>query len=118
MFGKKVNKIDVYLGTIKKCLNINDYNEYGETKFVPFTRINHMVEGSQVSNVEVVNRNVILVRMNQFMYTEYENGKIKENIPIYPEADGENYVDERTLVPFFKEKVNPAEKINIKKLKR
>ena len=112
MFGKKVSKMDVFVGTVKKCLDIKSYNKFGDTK--PASRIR---KNTNPSNVEVVYKDVILVRVNQFLYMQYEKGKSKQDFLGIPTKDGECFVDECTLKHYFTGNIKDKDKVSVRKLK-
>lgn len=115
--NKKVNKINVYMGTVKKCLNVYNYNRFGDTRFVPMCRINSMVEGSIASYTEIVSNSQILVKQSDELYAYYDESNKMNVLSTKPYVDGDYFVDSDTLVPYFGENITEDTKISIKKLK-
>lgn len=120
---RKVDKDDVFLCTIKKCLNVKEYNQHGDKEFIPFSRINSMVEGTEVSYTEVVDSNAVVIRINDDYYVKLEDVekskiKLKRNcyLTFFPSDDGDLFIDKKSLVPYFGEITGEKQKVNPKTL--
>ncbi len=120
MFGN-VKGDNVYTGTIKICINIKGYEEHGDSKFVPFIRINNMVDGEIIHNTEVIEENAVLIRVkdNTFVTVKdaKKNGILKsKKLSTFPDNDGELFVDKKTIVPYYSEINKDNNHVNIKQL--
>lgn len=120
MFGN-VKGDNVYTGTIKICINIKGYEEHGDSKFVPFVRINNMVDGEIIHNTEVIEENAVLIRVkdNTFVTVKdaLKNGILKsKKLSTFPDNDGDLFVDKKTIVPYYSEINKDNNHVNIKQL--
>lgn len=120
MFGN-VKGDNVYTGTIKICINIKGYEEHGDSKFVPFIRINNMVDGEIIHNTEVIEENAVLIRVkdNTFVTVKdaLKNGILKsKKLSTFPDNDGDLFVDKKTIVPYYSEINKDNNHVNIKQL--
>lgn len=120
MFGN-VKGDNVYTGTIKICINIKGYEEHGDSKFVPFVRINNMVDGEIIHNTEVIEENAVLIRVkdNTFVTVKdaKKNGILKsKKLSTFPDNDGDLFVDKKTIVPYYSEINKDNNHVNIKQL--
>ena len=120
MFGN-VKGDNVYTGTIKICINIKGYEEHGDSKFVPFIRINNMVDGEIIHNTEVIEENAVLIRVkdNTFVTVKdaKKNGILKsKKLSTFPDNDGDLFVDKKTIVPYYSEINKDNNHVNIKQL--
>ena len=120
MFGN-VKGDNVYTGTIKICINIKGYEEHGDSKFLPFVRINNMVDGEIIHNTEVIEENAVLIRVkdNTFVTVKdaKKNGILKsKKLSTFPDNDGDLFVDKKTIVPYYSEINKDNNHVNIKQL--
>lgn len=127
-----INKSDVFVGTIKKCINIRDYNRYGDKRFIPDFRLRSVIVGNEQVNTEIILENALLIRTKKgYVYVDLLDSffkrfltdrgvqlKILNSKPFY---DGQFFVDEKSLIPYFNLDTNlnnEKETISVKKLLR
>jgi hypothetical protein len=120
MFGN-VKGDNVYTGTVKICINIKGYEEHGDSRFVPFVRINSMVEGDIINNTDIIEENAVLIRVNDNTFVNAREAEKKgifksKRLSTFPEKDGDLFVDKKTIVPYFSEINKENNHVNIKQL--
>ena len=120
MFGN-VKGDNVYTGTIKICINIKGYEEHGDSKFVPFVRINNMVDGEIIHNTEVIEENAVLIRVKDNTFVTVKDAKKNgisksKKLSTFPDNDGDLFVDKKTIVPYYSEINKDNNHVNIKQL--
>lgn len=120
-------KGNVYVGKIKKCLNLYNYNLYGDERYIGDFEIGHGIEvGTLHKYTEVLNDEAILIKIadNQYVCIDDLNGVLDEfllNLGLsanilgdFPISDNSYFVSE--LRPYFIEEVN--DKVSVKSLKK
>lgn len=119
-----MDKSNVYIGTIKRCLDVEKYKEYGEEYEFPQFEIGSMKIGTILPTVNIYNNQAILIKTSkgyvelQDVYGLFAKKRIEKNkwiISNEPQKNGELFVDELTVKPYYLE--NVEEKINFKRLK-
>ena len=96
-----MDKINVYIGTIKKCLNVSAYKKYGDVQFVPYVVINGMADGVMISYTEIVKKDQVLVKQSDLVYNYYDESDKLHVVASTPLVNGDLFVDESTLVPYI-----------------
>ena len=120
---------DIYVGTIKKCINVEKYNRYGERQFEGDCQVGSVTLGHINYWAEVSIENAVLIKTkknNYILLNNIENLKERlltdlgyEVYPLktYPSRDGQYFVDKNSLQPYFAKK-KQEENIKVKQLKR
>lgn len=121
-----MNKSDIYVGTIKRCIDIENYKKFGEEYSIPEVKISSMELGILMPTIDIVSEGVVLVKTSKgyiklrdiyglFVDNRLDKGKIKRVLPIEPVENFDLYVDEESLKPYYTEALE--EKIKVKNLK-
>lgn len=125
-----MRNLTVYIGTIKKCLDIKNYKKDGESTFIPEFQIGtsttSITMGTAKPNVKTINNQAILIENEYGHFYNYElsNGVI-DNLKIIlddssniinstPNYNDELFYDEKSLVPYYEEQ---PKKLSFRKLK-
>lgn len=119
-------KSDIYVGAVKRCINIEKYKMHGEKYNKPEYRINSMVVGTIIPTVDIINKEEVLIKTSKgyirlidiyglFTDARLEKGKINSILLIKPVENGDLFVDEKSLQPYYTEALE--EKIRVKKLR-
>ena len=122
-------KEDIYIGKIKKCINLYNYMLYGDERYIPDFKINHNMEiGTLHKYTEVLKEEAILIKIDNNQYVSIDNlndvldefllnlGLSSHIITDYPISDNSQFVSE--LRPYFIEKETINDKISVKSLKK
>jgi len=123
-----MKKSDIYIGTVKKCKNVNKYNIVGEYEFIDDFIICSAHLGRMEYYVDIVSDKAILIKVNEdeYVFLDLVN-TLKEKILLdlgiavnviktKPYSNYDYFVDESTLKPYFKGNIN--EDIKVKTLKK
>ena len=123
-----MKNIIVYVGTIKKCLNINEYKKYGDKKWTLLlskeeTNTTTAEFGIETPLAIPINEQAILIEKNGSKY-EFKNNvlsKLVIYLDLYwfsilkkPLFDNDYFYDEKTLIPYYE---NQPKRINLRKLR-
>lgn len=114
----------VYIGTIKKCLNFEDYQKYGEVK--PTLQLDReesktmVVENHLDDSICVpINRQAVLIKDKNDNFYQFDmNGKLFHRLHLvlkYPSYVSNQYYDKNTLVPYYSEQ---PKRLSLRKLKK
>ena len=106
-----MKNIKVYIGTIKLCLDINDYKKDGNSSFVPTecygASKSKTIAGFRKPNVNIINNQAILIQDKNHNFYEFkltntfiENLKIVfkdpgSRIKLLPEKNGDIFIDSK-----------------------
>lgn len=114
----------VYIGTIKKCLNFEEYQKYGEVK--PTLQIDR--EESKTMAVEThlgepicvpINTHAVLIQDKDDNFYQFDmNGKLFHKLHLilrYPSYVSNQYYDKNTLVPYY---LDQPKRLSLRKLKK
>lgn len=120
-----MNRCDIYVGVVKKCLDVKNYKKYGENYFIKEFKTKSMTIGQELPTVSVYNDEAILIKTSNGyvdiynvdgLFAEKRIEKNKCIMPIEPSYDGQLFVDESSLLPYYLDKTN--KKIHVKKIKK
>lgn len=123
-----IKQSDIFTGTIKRCNDIDFYNKYGESRYIPDYRICSIEVGTIRSCFDVIDKYALLIKVDEDNYVRVESldgffemffanrGIYFRTIGTRPHFYDDYYVDEETVVPYFKSSEN--EKITVKTLKK
>ena len=118
---------DIYVGTLMKCINYNDYLKDGERTFVPEFEIGHMKTGYFQYNSKVIKETAIFIKkddgyicvdmLKNGVETFLVNMGLEVDV-IYttPCCDDDYYVLKDSLKPYYTE--NLKKDVYVKSLKR
>ena len=119
---------EIFIGTIRQCICINRYEEYGDEKFFPEFEINHNIFGSTEKYTKQITDQAILIRVNENKYiwinhlTSFKDDLLVNlGLPIKaistkPSCDNDLFVVEDSLKPYFNNTEN--KNISVNKLRR
>lgn len=125
-----MKNLTIYIGTIKKCLDIKNYNKDGDYTFSPdceiSTSCSKMEFGFNRPNTVVINDQAILIENGYGHFYNYklDNGFI-DNLKIIlddgpsiinskPKHNDELFYDKSSLVPYYEEQ---PKKLSFRKLR-
>lgn len=121
-----MKNLTVYVGTIKKCLDVKNFKKDGKSTFIPDCEIGSITLGFSKPNVKTINEQAILIK-NQFghFYNYRLNNGFIDNLKIIlddshsiirsnPNHDNELFYDEESLVPYYDEQ---PKKLSFRKLR-
>lgn len=104
-----MKNVVVYIGTIKKVVNFEEYQKYGEV--YPTLRLERICVS--------VNRQAILIKDKKDNFYQFNmNGKLFNKLHLiqrYPSYVSSQYYDKNTLVPYYSEQ---PKRLSLRKLKR
>lgn len=119
---------DVYVGTLKKCINKLSYDLHGDSFYEGHFRIGSIEVGETRKNAVIFSEKEILIKIDDNKYVLLESinsllDEIKMDLGIranilytYPERDGDLFVDKNSLVSYYEQ--NKVEKVRVKTLKK
>lgn len=126
-----MRNVEIYVGTIKKCLDLENYNKYGDKseKIGWEERTKTTVTTSYITTnyTKTINDQAILIKTNLDYFYQFKlSNKFKENlkivfqdplsaIPTKPDDDSSIFVDENTLIPYYQEQ---PKTLTLRRLKR
>lgn len=125
-----MKNLTVYIGTIKKCLNLKAYTKDGDYTFISdgemSTSSSKMVSGYNRPNTKIINDQAIIIEnaYGHFYHYKPTNGFI-DNLNIIldtkegfikstPKKDDELFFDKDSLIPYYEEQ---PKKLSFRKLK-
>lgn len=105
---------DIYVETLMKCKHAKDYLKDGNTTFIPEMEMKSVQIGSSRLNVEKINSQAIFIKVGEGYICLNQLNSFKEDMlvnmgfdinVIYtkPLEDGDLFVLEETLIPYFNE---------------
>lgn len=116
-----MNKNDIYVGTIKKCLDLDKYKKYGKSFLEPMSKPD--LNSTIIVHIEQA---ILIKTTHGYVRIEdlgrlFVNTKLKYELFDYilfdePEQSGDLFVDNSTLIPYYNEKVDTY--ISVKTLKK
>lgn len=121
-----IKNAKAYIGTIKECLDIENYDKHGETTYIKDMELNSITFGYLKPNIKIINNQAILIKNKYNSFYEFKlTNSFFDNIKIIfdsnnclynkPINDGEIFYDETTLVPYYNEQ---PKVLNLRKLKK
>ena len=126
-----MRNVEIYVGTIKKCLDLENYNKYGDKseKIGWEERTKTTVTTSCITTnyTKTINDQAILIKTNLDYFYQFKlTNTFKENlkivfqdplsaIPTKPDDDSSIFVDENTLIPYYQEQ---PKTLTLRRLKR
>ncbi len=117
---------DIFIGTIKRCKDLESYKKYGEEHFFCDFIICKTEIGLMYRYVDIIDEKAILIKVNETEYiwldtltNKFDEFLVNLGIPVKtiytePYCNNSLFVDEKTLVPVFK---NTNDSLNVKKVK-
>lgn len=124
-----MKNLTVYVGTIKRCLDLEGYKRDGDSTFLPdwemSTGTSTILSGFSKPNTKIVKEQAILIKNKHDNFYEFkltntffDNLKIIFNLwnCLYnkPWFNDELFYDEKSLVPYYEEQ---PKKLSFRKLK-
>ena len=121
-----MKNIVIYVGTIKKCLNYENYLKDGDNTFQPDFQINHTQHSFLINNTKIISDQAILIKTKtNNMYRFRINSPILDGIKIYfdikkysisnkPNSNHDIFYEENSLKPYYEKQ---PKKVKIKTLK-
>lgn len=126
-----MQNLTVYIGTIKKCLDIKNYKKDGESTFIPEfeigTSTTSITMGTAKPNAKTINEQAILIENQYGHFYNYKlNNSFIDNLKIIlddnrniiksiPTKDNEIFYNKESLVPYYSEQ---PKKLSFRKLKK
>lgn len=122
-----MKNIAVYIGTIKSCLNYDNYKKDGDNTYKPYFEINHTQFGFLLPNTKIISDQAILIKTKtNNMYRFRINSPIldglkvlfdmeKHSIPNKPTNNDIIFYEEESLKPYY---VEEPKNVSIRRLKR
>ena len=123
----KIKNAEVYIGTIKECIDVKKYKLYGDKRTVMATEWKTMTTkfqcGFQENYTKIINQQAIIIKTEDNELYEYKL-KLEDNIklknPIFsiltePEDNEDIFLDENTLVPYYEKQ---PKVLSLRKLKK
>ena len=118
-----IRKEDVFIGTIKRCDSLRGYNAYGDSRFAPEFESATMVIGTNFTYTTEIVKEAVLIRTDKgYMYIDFLENPLQRFLANHgvsikvlqskPSCDGDYFVDEKTLKPYFIEETNLKETSN------
>lgn len=118
-----IKKEDVFIGTIKRCDSLREYNAYGDSRFAPEFESATMVIGTTFTYTTEIVKEAVLIRTDKgYMYIDFLENPLQRFLANHgvsikvlqskPSCDGDYFVDEKTLKPYFIEETNLKETSN------
>lgn len=123
----KIKNAKVYVGTIKECLDVNNYKRNGDSTFIPEMECGNIQMGFSKSNTKEINNQAILIKTKTDNVYEFkltntflDNLKILFDLGTYsiskePDFNGEIFYVEKTLTPYYEEQ---PKKLTLRKLRK
>ena len=118
---------DIFIGKIKKCRNVYQYKQYGDSRYVPDFSINKTEFGTIENYAYVVRDVAVLIKATENKYIWLNTltsfiDEVKVNLGIEvnalncePTQDGELFVDIDSLVPYYEDELD--KNISVKRLR-
>lgn len=122
-----MKKENIYVGKLMECKNARNYLADGETTFLPEFETRTMQMGSSRLNAKVVNEQAILIKTKRGYICLNNIKKIMNAVLVNmgvsvgavgtkPKNDGDLFVLENTLTPYYHENTNKH--VFVKQLRR
>lgn len=122
-----MKKENIYVGKLMECKNVKSYLKDGETTFIPEFQTRTMQISTARQNIEVINEQAILIKTSKgYIYLNnitklahailVDMGISIGAIGIKPQNDGDLFVLENTLIPYYNK--NTDKHVFVKQLKR
>ena len=121
-----MNTNQIFVGTIKKCNNVYLYERYGEERYAGDFVICNTEYGHIENYTDMITDQAILIKMNETEYVWLKQiqtikdqiltnlGHPSKVINTFPSHNGDLFVDEQSLIPYFENEKN----ISVGKLKK
>ena len=121
-----MKNLTVYVGTIKKCLNLEEYKLNGDETFITETQHSTIEIGLVECNTTIINKQAILIKNKTNNYYEFKlTNTLLDNINIIlglsknvisnkPKQNDDIFVDESTLVPYYEKQPKVLSLRNLK----
>lgn len=119
---------DILVGTIKKCKDIHNYKKFGETRRMPEFATKSIKFWTTFDYVDTITEQAILIKVSDTKYiwlkaltSIADEILVNLGLPIKvlntePSEDGELYIDDKNLIPYYENDID--KNIHIRKLKR
>ena len=125
--NNNILKKDIYVGNLKKCLDLANYMKYGDVKYIyGFSTYDGVEIGKLEKYTETIKEDVILIKINDNKYVCIDDmngiiddflldlGLIMKSYGVYPISDNNEFVCD--IRPYYLEELNS--KVSVKKLKK
>ena len=125
----KICRDNIYLGTIKKCIDAYSFERFGEVRYVGNFYTKKYSDGVKEKYARVEQNNALLLKGKNDNYINindinslkdfilFKLGKSHKIMKIAPHKDDELFVDKRSLRHYFNNN-NRYEKVKFKTLKK
>lgn len=120
-----MKNLTVYVGTVKRCLDLENYKKDGDSTFIPDCEFGSIQMGFAKPNTETINNQAILIQKNNHFYefkitnTFFDNFKIIFDLGncmwSKPYNNGDLFCVKETLTPYYEEQ---PKKLSFRKLKQ
>ena len=122
-----MKNLTVYVGTIKRVLDLYHYNKHGEETCISIIETKTSKIAEVQRNTKDINKQAILIKTkSDHIYQFKLSNTFKDNmriifdldkyaIPNKPKEENEIFYDEETLVPYYNEQ---PKRLNLRKLRK